>query len=104
MIFSVAYGISIDFILQPATPAAAQPMHIAALGLYNAVYTFIASNFVTKFNCNTFGYNIGMIISEALEAKTDSFVAILEVAKFASSWTTTTFLNTSPSNFNEKLT
>jgi hypothetical protein len=80
-VFTIGYGIGLDFIIPPATPADAQPMHTAALAIYNHIFNYFATN--TKINCQDLGYNLGIMVSESLEARVDTTVAFIEVAKFA---------------------
>lgn len=48
-------------------------------GLIDQVQAFV--NDGTLFDCRALGYNLGLIVSESLEAKTETFVQFIEVQK-----------------------
>jgi hypothetical protein len=88
--FTLIYGISFDYIknyvsswvpswLLPAN----QKLSTAASGIFWSIYNFATdfNNSQSKIDCFKLGYNIGIMISESLEAKVDSTVALVEVSK-----------------------
>lgn len=84
-IFTITYGVGYDFARYyiSALPAnsSQQPMNIAALNIFNYFYNYFATGSLV--DCQGLGFNIGLFVSESLEAKVDTTVAFIEVAKFA---------------------
>ena len=85
-VFTIAYGLTFDDYIKPLLsflpmPATNQRLKSGIVGLINQVKAF--ANAGTVFDCRLLGNNIGIIVSESLEAKTESFVQFIEVQKFA---------------------
>jgi hypothetical protein len=51
------------------------------LAVYNIVKPFAQSPATTKIDCWELGKQIGIFVSETLEAKVDSYVALVEAQK-----------------------
>ena len=83
LVFSLSYGIGYNFAAQYLTflpPGSQQNLNIASLNIYNYFYEYIITG--TLIDCQELGFNFGLFISDALEAKTDTFVAMTEVQSF----------------------
>ena len=85
-VFTIAYGLTFDDYIKPLLsflpmPTTNQRLKSGIVGLINQVKAF--ANAGTVFDCRLLGNNIGIIVSESLEAKTESFVQFIEVQKFA---------------------
>lgn len=83
--FTVGYGVGYDYAhnaLPSFLPALTQqPLNVASLNIVNPLIAYFSLG--TLINCQEFGFNLGLFISESLEAKVDTSVAFIEVAKFA---------------------
>lgn len=82
-IFSIAYGVGYNFATEYLTflPAAEQQdLNIAALNLFNDFYAYAVDG--TLFDCQELGFNLGLFLSEFLEAKIETTVAFSEVQEF----------------------
>lgn len=74
-VFSLSYGIGYNFLAQYLTflPAGNQQnLNIASLNIYNYIVEYFVSG--TLIDCQEFGFNIGLFLSEFLEAKIDTVV------------------------------
>lgn len=82
-IFSLGYGIGYNFLAAYVTflPAGNQQnLNIASLNIFNFIVEYFVSG--TLIDCQEFGFNMGLFMSEFLEAKIDTTVSFSEV----SSW------------------
>jgi hypothetical protein len=89
--FTLIYGIGFDYIKIYVSswvpswllPAANQKLSTAASEIFSSIYNFATDfyNSNSKIDCFRLGYNIGIIVSNSLEAKVDSTVALVEVSK-----------------------
>ena len=85
-VFTIVYGLTFDKYLAPLlgsslTPSGEQPLNLAVT---NLIQTYKDQNDGTTSHveCFTLGKNLGLLLSEALEAKTESIVQFVEVQKF----------------------
>ena len=84
--FTIAYGLTFDDFVKPylgflPVPETNQQLKQGVVGAIDQVKAF--ANAGTVFDCRLLGYNLGLIVSESLEAKVESFVQFIEVQKFA---------------------
>jgi hypothetical protein len=82
-IFSLGYGIGYNFLATYVTflPAGTQQnLNIASLNLFNYVYEYFSAG--TLIDCQEFGFNVGLFLSEFLEAKIETTVAFADVQDF----------------------
>ena len=84
-VFTIAYGLTFDDYIKPhlgflPVPATNQLIKTGITGLYDQLYTFF--NTGAALDCHELGKNWGIIVSESLEAKVESFVQFVEVQKF----------------------
>ena len=82
--FTIAYGLTFDDYIKPnlgflPKPDTNQRLKEGIVGLIDQVKAF--ANAGTVFDCRLLGNNWGIIVSESLEAKTESFVQFIEVQK-----------------------
>lgn len=88
-LFTTIYGIGYDYLYtvswlswlpKPTTKAA---LNVAADTFVKQIYNYFANlnNAAFRINCSDLGRNFGIIVSEILEAKTDSIVPFVEVQK-----------------------
>ena len=85
-IFTLSYGVGYNFLAEYVSflPAGTQQdMNIAALNIFNQFYSYFADG--TLMDCQELGLNVGLMMSEFLEAKIPTSVDYTEVAKWDSS-------------------
>ena len=80
--FTIAYSLTFDDYIKPhlgflPVPETNQRLKTSIYDLIDQIYDFV--NVSTIPDCRTLGYNWGVIVSESLEAKTESFVQFIEV-------------------------
>lgn len=83
-IFTIAYGSGYDLLknwIQFLPQMDQQPMNVALYNIINPIYAYFSAG--TLIDCQELGFNLGLWVSESLEAKVDTTVAFIEVAKFA---------------------
>lgn len=86
-VFTVAYGLTFDDYIKPMiggflpAPPTNQKFKDAFYGLIDQVKAFAENQ--SPIDCHLAGFNLGMITSELLEAKVESYVQFVEVQKFA---------------------
>lgn len=85
-VFTIAYGLTFDDYIKPnlgflPVPETNQLIKTGFTGLYDQLDAFF--NQGTVFDCHELGKSWGIIVSESLEAKVESFVQFIEVQKFA---------------------
>jgi hypothetical protein len=51
--------------------------------MYNIVSTYVSNPSVNRIEVNEFGKQLGLFISEVLEAKVDSYVPLVEAQKLS---------------------
>jgi hypothetical protein len=86
-VFTIVYGLTFDKYLAPLlgsslTPADEQPLNIAVNNLLKS-YRDKSDGTVDHFECFGLGKDFGLLLSEVLEAKTESIVQFVEVQKFS---------------------
>jgi len=86
-LFTIVYGIFFDQVkvylpsfLQPQTN---QKIGSSAYAIYNIVSTYVTNPSVNRIEINEFGKQIGLFISEVLEAKVVSYVPLVEAQKLS---------------------
>jgi hypothetical protein len=86
-VFTIAYGLTFDDYIKPnlgsflPTPTYNQKIKDGILDLKDQLMALY--NDETIPDCNLLGFNWGIVVSESLEAKVESFVQFIEVQKFA---------------------
>jgi hypothetical protein len=85
-VFTIGYGLTFDDYIKPnlgflPKPENNQFIKTGFTDLYDQFNSFF--NQGTVFDCHLLGKAWGIIVSESLEAKTESFVQMVEVQKFA---------------------
>jgi len=83
--FTLAYGFFFDdiksFISFLPVPPTNQKIRESGLAVFNIVKPFAQSPATTKIDCWELGKQLGIFVSETLEAKVDSYVALVEAQK-----------------------